>query len=182
MNKPRMREISESGFTVRVPSQTSFRFSECPSYLSLSGMNLKEMDFGWWDSSNCRITLMELKGDDLWLAFDNSRDTAHKHLVDVLIGKATDSLFMLAATWIGTSIGMQFRDSLPPQVHGYPGEGNLKVIFLIDTPPSRKPLLAPVKDAINSALGGRMRLFGVRNVTLIDFEVAKRMGLAVTRV
>ncbi len=39
----------------------------------------------------------------------------------------------------------------------------------------------PVKDALNRELAGRVRLFGVRNVTLIDFDQAQKMGLPVER-
>jgi len=176
-----MREVIESGFKVAVPKETSFRLGENPAYRSLSGLGLKEMDIGWWDNANSKLLFLELKGIDIWQEFDRKKDTAHAYLVKSLKGKATDVLLIMAALWVGTDTGKALKASLPDHVQQYHGDGNLKFIFLIDTPPSRKSLLAPVKDAINKELAGRVRLFGVKRVTLVDFDTANRMGLPVTR-
>ncbi|RLB90987.1 MAG: hypothetical protein DRH50_11635 [Deltaproteobacteria bacterium] len=176
-----MREIIESGFKVIVPNETSFRLCENPVYRSLSGLGLKEMDIGWWDNAKSKLLFFELKGIDIWRQFDRKKDIAHAYLVKSLKGKVTDVLLMMAALWVGTDTGKAFKESLPDHVQKYHGDGSLKLIFLIDTPISRKSLLAPVKDAINKELAGRVRLFGVRHVTLVDFDTANRMGLPVTR-
>ena len=176
-----MREIIESGFKVAVPKETSFLLGDNPAYRSLSGLGLKEMDIGWWDNAQNRLLFLEIKGRDIWRNFDQDRDNAHTYLVRTLKGKVTDVLLMMAALWVGTDEGNSIKESLPDPVQQYPGDGSLKLIFLIDTPPSRKSLLAPVKDAINKELAGRVRLFGVRHVTLVDFNTANKMGLPVTR-
>jgi hypothetical protein len=184
MTKPipqEIKEIIESGFKITVPSATSFRLSESPAYKALSGLSLKEMDVGWWDSETKKIILVELKGFEIWKEFDKSTETAHGHLMAVLNGKATDTLLMLAATWVGTNTGNRLQASLPSEAHRYPGEGNIKLIFLIDTPLSRRALLSPMKDAVNKELAGRMRLFGVRNVILVDLETAQKMALPIVR-
>ncbi len=77
--------------------------------------------------------------------------------------------------------GKELRASLPKHVHQYHGDGSLKLIFLIDTPISRKSLLPALKDAINKELAGRVRLFGVKHVTLVDLDTANKMGLPVTK-
>ena len=46
---------------------------------------------------------------------------------------------------------------------------------MIDTPASRSPMLTAVKDAINKQLAGRVSLFGVRRVTIVDLEIAQKM-------
>lgn len=176
-----MREIIESGFKVIVPKETSFRLGENPAYRNLSGLGLKEMDIGWWDTANNKLVFLELKGIDIWQGFDRKKDTAHAYLVQSLKGKVTDVLLMMAAMWVGTDTGKTLGASLPDHVQRYQGDGSLKLVFLIDTPPARKSLLAPVKDAINKELAGRVRLFGVRHVTLVDFDTAIKMKLPVTR-
>jgi len=176
-----MSEVIESGFRVTVPKETSFRFCDCPAYQRLSGLCLKEMDVGWWDKGTSRLLLLELKGPEIWREFDKSEVAAHEHMVTSLKGKLTDTLLMLAAVWIETGIGKELSTSLPAHVRQYPSDGKLKFVFLIDTPTSRKPLLPPVKDAVNKELAGRARLFGVEHVTLVDFDIAQKMGLPVER-
>jgi len=181
MSEMKMREVIESGFRVTVPDETSFRFCECCAYKSLSGLCLKEMDVGWWDTGKGKLVFLELKGREIWRDFDSSKDSAQGHLAKSLRGKLTDTLLMLAAVWIGTRIGKELKACLPAHVHQYPNDGNLKFVFLIDTPASRKPMLSPVKDAINKELAGRVRLFGVRHVTVVDLETAREIPLPVQK-
>jgi len=176
-----MRSVVDSGFEVSVDEDTSFRFAEFAPYKSLSGLHLKEMDVGWWDSGRARIVMLELKGETIWDAFDSSDDEVHEHLVSNLRAKATDVLLMLAASWIGTTEGAKIRALLPARVGCYPGDDHIKLIFLIDTPPARRLLLTPVKDALNRKVAGRTRLFGIKHVTVIDFDKATQLGLPVQR-
>ena len=176
-----MREVIESGFKVTVREETSFRLCECTAYQSLSSLSLKEMDVGWWDAGKSKLIILELKGREIWLEFDKSEDTAHEHLLTSLKGKVTDVLLMLAAVWVEAGIGTELKRSLPANVHRYQGDGSLKFIFLIDESASRKSLMSPVKDAINKELAGRLRLFGVKYVTLIDFDMAQKIGIPVER-
>lgn len=175
------RELVESGFKVVLPMESSFRFSELDEYKKLSGLCLKEMDICWWDTAGGKLFLLELKGKDIWRGFDASAGDAHEQLTSSINGKATDSLILLASVWVKTNIGKKLKTSLPVNIQKYQGDGSIKLIFLIDTPASRKPLLAPLKDEINKKLAGRMRLFGVRHVTLIDFSTASKMGLPVEK-
>jgi len=181
MDEKEIRHLTESGFEITVPTENSFRFSENSAYQRLSGLGLKEMDIGWWDTANNKLILIELKGIEIWQGFDKAKDSAHKYLVEALNGKVTDVLLMLAAVWVKTGIGKEIGTDLPNHTHQYRGDGSIKLIFLIDTPPSRQSLLLPVKDAINKAIAGRVRLFGINHVTLINFDVARKMGLPVER-
>ena len=181
MNNIEMRVVIESGFKVTLPEVNSFRLCENSAYQKLSGLSLKEMDVGWWDTTNSKLILLELKGIEIWQGFDKSKDTAHDYLVKSLKRKVTDALLMLAAVWIKTEIGKELKASIPARVRQYQGDGSVKLIFLIDTPASRKSLLLPVKDAINKELAGRVRLFGVKRVTLIDFGTAQKIGLPIVR-
>ncbi len=181
MNETKMRVITESGFKVIVPERQSFRFCENPTYQHLSGLRIKEMDIGWWEVSRNKLILLELKGIEIWREFDRDKDTAFKFLLKSIEKKATDVLLMLAAIWTETEIGKKLKESLPDEVHHYHGEGCLKLIFLLDTPGFRRPLLGPIKDAINRELAGRLRLFGVQRLTIVDFDTANKIGLPITR-
>jgi hypothetical protein len=139
------------------------------------------MDVGWWDSSSRRIVFLELKGSSVWDAFDSSEENAHDHLVANLRDKATDVLLLLAAAWIETSRGTELKKLLPAKAKRYPGDGKIKLIFLVDTPASRKPLLSAIKDELNRRVAGRSRLFGIQHITVVDFDVAVKIGLPVTR-
>lgn len=175
------RTVSESGFEVTVPRATSFRLADMEPYKKLSGCHLKEMDVGWVDTANGQITLLELKGKEIWDAFDRDRTAAHKHLVENLGSKATDVLLILSSAWSRSAVGVELAKLLPSGSTQYPGEKKLKLCFLVETPASRAPLMGPVKDELNRMLSGRLQLFGIKRVTLMDFNNAKSMGLPVTR-
>ncbi len=174
-----MREIIESGFKVTVPYRTSFRLQENKYYQRLSGIGLKEMDIGWWDNEKGKLIFLELKGIEIWQS-SNEKERAHTYLVKSLKEKISDVLLIMSAIWVGTKVGEKLKEDLPEETHKFPGEGNLKFIILIDTPRSLKSLLTPVKDAINRKLAGRVRLFGIKHVTLTDLDTAIKMGLPVT--
>jgi hypothetical protein len=177
-----MKEIIESGFVVRLPKATSFRFSECAAYKSLSGRFLKEMDVGWWDEKNSILILLELKGREIWDGFDFGKGKAHIRLMEGIKTKATDTLLILTAVWIRTQVGQAMRGDLPHSIHSYPGDDKIRLIFLIDTPDSRKSLLLPLKERINNELAGRIALFGIKKLRIVDFESLQKMGISITRV
>ena len=176
------RTVVESGIKVTADSATSFRLADLEPYRKLSGLSLKEMDIGWWDGSASRLVLLELKGSEVWDAFDSPMKDAHDHLVANLGSKAADVLMLLAATWLGTTRGAELKGLLPKEVQSYPGDGRIKLVFLVDTPASRRPLLVAVKDELNRKTAGRARLFGIRHLTVVDLDVAVKMGLPVERV
>jgi hypothetical protein len=176
-----VREVTESGVKVSLPAGASFRLADLPPYQLLSGSSLKEMDVGWHDGAQGRLFLLEIKGLEIWRAFDVSTTAAHDHLVSNLATKATDVLLILAALWSGTELGQEFSPLLPSAVRVFPGASKLKLVFLVDTPVTRAPLLGPVKDELNRVLEGRIKLYGIRRVTVVDFDGAQRMGLPVAR-
>jgi len=178
-NPPRM--VSESGIRVTLDREHSFRFADLEPYRKLSGLSLKEMDFGWWDRASQRLFLLELKGEGVWDGLDSFARVAHSQLIETLRDKASDVLLLLAAAWVGTHQGQELAALLPDPVRTYPGEANIKLVFLIDTPAPRKPLLLAVKDELNRRSAGRTRLFGVRHMTVVDVDAAIRMGLPIAR-
>ena len=176
------REFTESGFTVTVSSANSFCLAEMDPYKRLSGRNLKEMDVGLIDTANDCLMMLELKGSEVWEAFDYDKKVAHEHLVENLGSKATDVLLILSAAWAKTGVGVDFASLLPQRGTKYLGDGKLKLCFLVDTPATRASLLGMVKDELSRVLSGRLQLFGIKRITILDFERAKSMKLPVKRV
>jgi len=178
--------FEESGFRVTAPDP-SFRFSELPAYRALSGQHLKEMDIGWWEKSpkgTNRLLLLELKGMEVWQSLPDDPKKPHEHLIRTCVEKATDTLLMLSGAWLPTTWGKELAAEAPPQLTPYAGDGHaaLKLVFLIDIPASHRELLLAVRDQINGQLSGRLRVFGLKHVSVFDFETAQKKGLPVTRV
>jgi len=175
--------FEESGFRVEAPDP-AFRFADLAPYRRMSGQQLKEMDVGWWGPSpegQQRLTLLELKGLEVWQSLPDNPVKPHEHLVRTCVEKATDTLLMLSGAWLPTAWGQELSSSLPAQALPYPGDKALKLVFLIDIPVGKRELLLPVREAISGRLQGRMNIFGMRHVAVVDFESAQRMGLPVTR-
>ena len=155
-----MREIIESGFKIMFQKEAFFRFSEMNAYRKISGKMMKEMDAAWWKHDNKGIYLIELKGVEVWDAFDKSKSKAIDHMVKTIQTKVTDTLLMLSAIWAQTEIGTEFKNEVPECFHTYPGKGKIKLRFVIDMPKMNnekyKHSLMAVKDKINKELAGRL--------------------------
>jgi hypothetical protein len=176
--------FEESGFRVTAPAP-AFRFADLASYRALSGRHLKEMDVGWWEKSpngTNRLLLLELKGVTVWQSPPDDPSKPHEHLIRTCIEKATDSLLMLSGAWTPTAWGQGLARELPAQLVPYPGDGAIKLVFLIDIPTGRRELLLAVRDELNGRLAGRLGVFGLKSVSVIDLEAAQKMGLPVTRI
>jgi len=190
MSQGDIRTIHESGFVVTLPKDLSFRLCEMAPYERLKGQHLKEMDVGWFDAKERSIVLLELKGKEVgeeWKAQerDGSKNGCkrkpHEHLIENLGNKGTDCLLIFSAVWAKTEVGEEFQRLLPQDCWKYPAKGKIKLFFLVDTPSSRRELLLEVKHKLNETLSGRLQLFGIQRVLLLDFNKAREMGLPVER-
>ncbi|WP_437669558.1 hypothetical protein [Sorangium sp. So ce131] len=175
------RSVAESGFEVALPAG-GFRFCDIGAYRSLSGKNLKEIDFGWWDQRWHKLVLLELKGREVWDAARVGEAQASSHLIEVCGQKAIDSLLMLSAAWAGTAACADILAALPSESRVYPGDNKVKLVFLVDVPEGKRELLTPVRDALNAKLKGKLALFGIEAVAVVTLEIAQKMGLPVRRV
>lgn len=168
----------ESDLDVTLPTGDSFRFSDCSAYRSLSGAGLKEMDFGWWESSSSTLWLMELK--------DYSRlspaEQLPADLFDGFMNKATDSLLMLASVWFNSAKGAEICHCLPLSCQSFPSRPQkIKLVFLLNVDSYRIPELEALRDRIKNRLKGRVALFDltVNNIILLDHRTAMRNGLPI---
>ncbi len=178
-----MTTYFESGLEISPPSGCCFRFCDIDEYRKLSGRNLKEIDFGWWDDCTGRLILLEIKGKEVWneVRQAGASTNSFQFLVSVLTQKVVDSVAMLSALWIGTDWGVRVRRFLPQRLHEYVGDGRLRVVFLLDTALPDKALLGVLRDRVNAKLAGKLALLGLSRVTVTDFETGARMGLPVRR-
>ena len=181
-----MRHFEESGIRMDFPDCNWFRFCDMPTYASLSGQNLKEMDCGWRDSEQGVLWLIELKGEEVWLSESTqmmrqckqierpslSRPTPK--LMHTLLVKAVDSLLILGSIWSGTGTGNNFLNYLPSELSSYPGDGNIELLFVIDTPPSRRGLLTAPRQQLNRLLQGKLGLYNIRRIEVLDVNNATR--------
>ena len=122
---------SEPPFHVELPDDDTFRLQDCPAYKHLSGRHLKEMDFGWWDTSERVLWLLEIK--------DFQQLSREQELPQELIGKfrtkARDCLLLLSAAWLGTPVGRELVRSLPEPCRTWPGlNSRLKLLFVVRPP------------------------------------------------
>jgi len=167
-----MTSYHESGLIITLPDKEHFSFQDCHGYKTLSGQNLKEMDFGWW------------RDDTLWLieikeyANLTSNEQLPAHLLDNFVNKATDSLLMLASLWAETNHGLKLAPCLPPQIHKFPKRLKLFFILKIDKVIFKSQIIH-LKDALKNRLRGRLILFDVKHVSLVDHLTAIKCNLPI---
>ena len=170
-----MAIYQESGLRITLPDGDSFRFQDCYSYKALSGKNLSEIDFCWWDSTRNTLWLLDIK--------DYSHLTPSEklpaHLLENLINKATDSLLLLSAVWFGSLKGKGISSELPISCQSFPqAPQKLKIVFVLKISNSHlKAELSPLKTRLLARLQGRIALFDIKNITLADHETGIKMGL-----
>jgi len=174
-------DLEESGFQVKAP-HPAFRFADLVSYRSLTPKGLKEMDVGWWEAnaSGQRLILLELKGARVWQTPPDDPARPHEYLINTCVTKATDALLMLACAWIPTTWGQSLQAELPLQAVLDSG-CSIWIVFLIDIPEGYREHLLMVREELNARLAGRLALFGIRRVSVVDLAGAAKLGLPVTR-
>ena len=85
------------------------------------------MDVGWYDSAKGALVLLELKGAEVWTAFNFDADQAHNHLISNLVDKASDVLLILGSVWARTEFGNELAALLPEKTRRFPGTAKLKL-------------------------------------------------------
>lgn len=86
-----MQQFSESGITVTFPDNLTFRFCDCRGHKNLSSFHFKEMDVSWYNQSERKLWLIELK---------DYTSLSHEQLsiedrVNNLVKKSIDALSMI---------------------------------------------------------------------------------------
>jgi len=161
-----MTAYDESGLRLNLPKGQHFRY--CEAYKLLCGQKLKEMDFGWWQPEQNRLWLIEIKD----YAHLTTEERLPNHLLDNLVDKATDSLLMLASCWAKTGKGREFFSCLPPPIQQFPESPEqlkLKLFFILKIDVTMfKDEIDALRYGLNNRLRGRVALFNIRYVSLVD--------------
>ncbi len=167
----------ESGLQITLPDGMTFRFQDIPEYIRLKGQHLKEMDFGWWDTATNTLWLLEVKD---YTALSRT-DRLPEHLLPVLEAKVVDSLMMFAAIWSGTVAGKKFSAHVPVQLHSFPAaartSSRIRVVIVLKI--EKRHIISdlpPLKDKLKEDLQGRISLFDILGVQLLDHHAAGLAG------
>ena len=88
---------------------------------------------------------------------------------------------ILSSVWSGSLQGKQILADLPASLQVFPiYPKKLKIVFVFKiTNTNIKIQLSPLKTRLKERLRGRLLLFDIKNVTLVDHETAMKMGLAI---
>lgn len=160
----------ESGLRLDLPNGQHFRFADLPPYQSVSGQQLKEMDFAW--VSIGKLFLLEVRSYSQVTATLTGTDLVPTkgqpapYRFQTLIDKVTDSTLMLLAAWAGSAWGQQLTAALPLAAQS---RMPLKLVIAIDLPGALVIHLQGLRDSLNARLQGRIALADVPRVVLIDY-------------
>ena len=173
-----MSIYEESGLHITVP-RDSFRIQDLSSYKELCGKHLKEMDFCWLDNDNGNLYLMEVKDySNLY-----GKEGLPYYLLDELKEKTIDSLLLLFSVWLESRKGREIANEIPDTIRKFKiSQHNLKIIHIIKIERDKKDIiqaLHTLKYRLNQLLSGRLALFNIRSVILIDHNTAADRGLPI---
>ncbi len=173
-----MPSYEESGLKITLPEGECFRFQDCASYKPLKGKKLSEIDFGWWDSAKNTLHLLEVKDYSTLPALERLPE----HLLDKLINKVTDTLMLLASAWVGSLQGQQICSDLPVSCQKFPFKPQkikIVIVLKISDDTKIKEELSVLKVRLKDKMKGRLKLFDIEHITLVDHEVALKMPLPI---
>jgi hypothetical protein len=126
------------------------------------------MDFGWWQEEKNTLWLIEMKD----YAHLTPEECLPNHLLNNLVNKATDSLLMLATCWAKTGKGREFLPCLPTSLQQFPEHQEhlkLKLFFILKIDAAMfKDEIDALRYELNNRLRGRVALFNIRYVSLVD--------------
>ncbi len=169
--------LTEPPFILSLPSGDYFRISGIPEYIKLKSFHLKEMDFCWWEDKEKTIYLLELKSYHLAIQAPVTEDIREN-----LVAKAVDTMIFLLSVWTKTGNGLSIGQQLPADFRAYPGDGKIKVVFVIDEHPNH-PIISVINKEIKSRLKGKMGLLNIQHIVIYNFAAAKtRLPISIDRV
>jgi hypothetical protein len=161
---------TESGITIDLPNDVEFFcFENCNGYRMLSGNHFKEMDIGWYDSSENILYLIELKD----FTKKNLRDrNIAKQVVFDLVKKSVDSMAMIMAVKAGTHYSSKIQPCLPPSFNV--STSKIKMIHIINCSEDRKTDIQFLRDKFQEHFEAYKKLFDVENCTVVSVQQARK--------
>jgi hypothetical protein len=135
-------------------------------------MGIKEIDFGWWNSEEKCLYLLELKDYTSVQASLEDREKSEK-LIHTLWKKSLDVMIMLSAVWLNSEGS---RDIKPCFQAGMNKECTIRIYHLINCDKTFEPHLLPLNTRLINCFKGYRRLFdNIRAFRIISARQAERI-------
>ncbi len=158
---------TESGITLNFPDNNFFCFENCAGYQQFSGNHFKEMDAGWFDTTENKIFLIELKD---FTEATIVGEYAEKRVWD-MIKKSIDSCLMLQSILVGTQPSTDIQSCLPQL---FTRDFKISVFHIIHTNEEQKADIQFLSDSFKAKFIAYKALFGVEHANVISYDQAKR--------
>jgi len=167
-----MPKFTENGITVEFQSDY-FQFEKCDEYKKISGLGVKEMDFGWFDKSKNTLWLIELKGfmnpnpNNLKFKETNlSNVSIIDEKINELLMKSIHSVCMLENKRSNT---YKCFDK------NYNFETKIKLVHILNIKKEYIELLDGFKFRLEKEFKAYKAIFNINSITVIDYNKAKEM-------
>lgn len=183
-----MPEYDESGFKFYLEDECSFRFEKLESYKKgLGNSGVKEMDFAWVDGSGA-LMLLEAESKGAFPRFVKQRKIEKCPLnhqrdafLDYLAAKATDSLLMLAATWIPTDYGEKINNETPTVFSSQSTQLRISVNFFLVGAGNGE--LIALRKELSRKLAGKLRLLDSEKIAVYGNaeKAGEKLGIRIEK-
>ena len=147
-------KYTESGIEVDLSGFSHFRFEECRGYEEIKGLNIKEIDFGWWNAGENCLYLLELK--DYSFVTNHLPKEKSGELIENLLKKSQDVIFMLSATWLKNGGSENIKKCLPREAQE---KCKIKIFHLINCRMTFETHLLGLNTVLSSKFRGYQKLF-----------------------
>ena len=171
--------FTESGITIDLTGRQHFRFATCAGYRPLSGMGLKEMDFGWFEPGAAggagKLYLVELKDFSLETLAGRGGTSYPTYaakadfIIEELVRKSLDSVCMLVAVAAGVPATATLAPCLPPSYH--PGTA-VQLVHILHLSPSLAPYLTFINEKVRNKIRPYQQLFAIGPCTVLSHAQA----------
>ncbi len=167
-----MPVFTENGVSVNF-STNYFQFGECSEYRKISGLGVKEMDFGWLDTNNETLWLIELKGyinpNPTNTRFQET-DLSQQNIIDAKINelllKSIHSVCMLDNKRSKT------KNCIAPSFNS---TSKIKLVHILNIKQEQIDYLNVMKDKLEREFEAYKAIFNVSSILIIDYETAKKV-------
>lgn len=167
-----MPRFTENGISVNF-SSNYFQFENCSEYKKISGLGVKEMDFGWIDTTNDVLWLIELKGyinpnpqNMRFQETDLSQPNIIEQKINELLLKSIHSVCM---------IDNQRSDTKNCIPINYNSDLKIKLIHILNIKKEHIVHLNGMSAKLNSEFAAYKAIFNIDTIIVIDYDSAKKL-------
>jgi hypothetical protein len=146
---------TEGAINIDLSAYSHFRFETCEGYRNISGANIKEIDFGWWNDDEECLYLLEIKD---YTANPNRivKKDESRVLIENLWKKSVDVIVMLSSVWLDNIGSREIKSCLPIHVQR---KCKIKIFHLLKCDKSLEPHLSPINDKLKDRFRGYKQLY-----------------------